>query len=331
MGTAAGMIAAMRKLLGTREYPPGSNHNFITSWYGFDGAWCDMTISYAAAHSNNLSAVMGKFAYTVAHAQAFKNAGRWHYGLGGIRPGDVVFFDWGGGGRISGIDHVGLVEAVHSDGTITTIEGNTSDMCLRRRRRACIVGYGRPKYGDASPMPSTDGYLRLGSTGTAVRTLQANLNKVMGSKLTVNGTFDRATETVLKAFQSKYHLAVDGVYGPQTAAMMKAALAGKTAPIPPKPTPPQPARLVVDGQFGPDTCAAMQRALNSHGARLVVDGAMGPLTKKALQKYLGVTQDGIIGPVTVKALQRKVGATQDGIWGPSTTSRLQQKLNAGTF
>jgi peptidoglycan hydrolase-like protein with peptidoglycan-binding domain len=330
MGTVAGMLAAARALLGTGEDPPGSNHNFITVWYGFDGPWCDMAVSYEAAHSNNLSAVMGKFAYTVAHAQAFQNAGRWHYGLGGIRPGDVVFFDWAGGGSIAGIDHVGMVEAVHSNGTITTLEGNTSDMFLRRVRSACVVGYGRPAYGDAAPMPSSDGMLRLGSTGNAVKTLQSHLNTVMHSGLVVDGQFGPLTDTALRSFQSKYGLQVDGIYGPQSAAMMKAALAGKTAPIPPKPNPPT-GTLVVDGIFGPLTCAALQRALNKHGATLVVDGSMGPLTIKALQRYLGVTADGIMGPITIKALQKKVGVTQDGIWGSATTRALQTKLNAGTF
>jgi peptidoglycan hydrolase-like protein with peptidoglycan-binding domain len=330
MGSVEGMLSAARSLLGTGENPPGSNHNFITTWYGFDGAWCDMAVSYAAAHSDNLSACMGKHAWTVEHANAFKSAGRWHYGLGGVRAGDVVFFDWSGGGSISGIDHVGVVEAVHSNGTITTLEGNTSNIMARRVRRSSIVGYGRPNYGNSSPMPSTDGTLRRGSTGNGVRTLQTNLNKVMGSGLTVDGSFGPATEAALKAFQSKYKLTVDGIYGPQSAAMMKGALAGKTAPIPPKPKPPT-GTLTVDGKFGPATCAAMQRALNKHGASLVVDGAMGPLTRKALQKYLAVAQDGVIGANTIKALQKKVGATQDGVWGPSTTSHLQQKLNAGTF
>lgn len=330
MGTVAGMLSAARALLGTAENPPGSNHNFITTWYGFDGPWCDMAVSYEANKSGNLSAVMGKFAYTVAHAQAFQNAGRWHYGLGGIRPGDIVFFDWAGGGSIAGIDHVGLVEAVHSNGTITTLEGNTSDMYLRRVRSACVVGYGRPAYGDASPMPTSDGMLRLGSTGNAVKTLQSHLNTVMGSGLVVDGQFGPLTDAALRAFQSRYGLQVDGVYGPASAAMMKAALAGKTAPIPPKPKPPT-GTLVVDGIFGPATCAALQRALNKHGASLVVDGSMGPLTTKALQRYLGVTADGIVGPVTIKALQKKVGVTQDGIWGTQTTKALQSKLNAGTF
>lgn len=332
MGSVEGMLAQMRKLIGTDENPPGSNHNHITKWYGFDGPWCDMTVSYAAAHSDNLSAVMGKFAYTVAHAQAFQKKGRWHYGLGGVRPGDIVFFDWSGTRRIGNIDHVGVVEAVHSNGTITTIEGNTSDRCKRlRRNSSTIVGYGRPAYGNAKPLPPTDGILRRGSKGAAVKTLQGNLNKVMGSKLVVDGDFGPATESAVKAFQKKYGLTVDGEYGPSSAAMMKAALKGGTKPQEPKPRPPAPGKLTVDGKFGPATCAALQRSLNSHGAKLSVDGSFGPLTKKALQTYLKVTADGAIGPQTVKALQKKVGAGVDGQWGPDTTRHLQQALNAGTF
>lgn len=332
MGTVAGMLAEARKMLGLGEYPPGSNSNKVTDWYGFDGPWCDMAVSYMAAKSDNLSAIMGKFAYTVAHAKAFRSAGRWHYGLGGIKPGDIVFFDWGGSGSVDAIDHVGVVEAVHSDGTITTIEGNTSDKCLRRTRRSAIVGYGRPAYGGNSttPPPSSDGMLRLGSKGNAVKTLQKNLNTVMKSGLTVDGAFGSLTEKAVRSFQSKYGLEVDGIYGPKSAAMMKGALAGKSSPIRPKPKPPS-GTLAIDGDFGPLTCAALQRALNNHGANLEVDGSMGPLTKRALQKYLGVAQDGIVGPVTVKALQRKVGAGVDGDWGAETTRCLQRKLRDGTF
>jgi len=325
------MLDQARRLLGTGEYPPGSNHNFVTVWYGVDAPWCDMAVSYAAAHSDNLAAVMGKYAWTVGHARAFQRAGRWHYGLGGIRPGDIVFFDWSGGGSIAAIDHVGVVEAVHGNGTITTLEGNTSNMFSRRVRRSSIVGYGRPAYGDAAPPPPTDGMLRRGSTGEAVKALQRDLNTVMHSGLAVDGNFGAATDAAVRAFQSRYHLAVDGVYGPASAAMMRAAKAGGNSPKPPSPVPPPPGRLAVDGRFGPATCAAMQRALNAHGAGLAVDGSMGPLTKRALQRYLGVAQDGRVGPQTIKALQRRVGAPQDGIWGPDTTQHLQQALNAGSF
>jgi Putative peptidoglycan binding domain/CHAP domain len=331
MGTVAGMISQARALLGLGENPPGSNHNEVTDWYGFDGAWCDMAVSYEAARSGNLAAVLGKHAWTVEHARAFQSHGRWHFGLGGARPGDVVFFDWSGTRSIANVDHVGLIEAVHSNGTITTLEGNTSDAFRRRvRNSACVVGYGRPAYGDAAPMPQGDGILRLGSRGQAVRTLQGNLNRVMGSRLVVDGIFGPSTEAAVRAFQRRYGLTVDGEYGPQSAAMMRAALAGGTQPIRPTPTPPT-GPLAVDGRFGPATCAAMQRALNGHGASLVVDGAFGPLTRRALQRYLGVAVDGIVGPQTARALQRHVGAAQDGVWGADTTRHLQIALNARRF
>lgn len=234
MGTVAGMLAEARKLLGTGEHPPGSNHNKVTEWYGFDGPWCNMSISYEAGHSGNLPAIFGKFAYTVFHAQAFQSHGRWHFGLGGARAGDVVFFDWSGTRKIGNIDHVGLIEAVRSDGTIVTLEGNTSDGFFRRvRNSACVVGYGRPAYGDAAPLPASDGILRVGSTGKAVRALQRKLNTVMSSGLAVDGSFGPPDKAALENFQRKFGLKVDGEYGPHSASMMKGALAGKTAPIQP--------------------------------------------------------------------------------------------------
>src|SRR5258708_3281867 len=107
------MVQAMISLIGAHE-TGGHNTNFITNWYGMDGQpWCDMTVTYAAWHSGNQQAVVfnGKFAYTVAHAQAFANRGEWHSGTAGIQRGDIVFFDWEGGKSISGIDHVGVVES----------------------------------------------------------------------------------------------------------------------------------------------------------------------------------------------------------------------------
>ena len=74
-------------------------------------------------------------------ASYFKNSGRWHTSYPQV--GDIVFFNVNGG-----IDHAGIVEVV-SGSTITTIEGNTSDMVARRTHNlydASIVGYGRPNY-----------------------------------------------------------------------------------------------------------------------------------------------------------------------------------------
>lgn len=332
MGSAASMIGQARGLLGTTERPPGSNHNKVTEFFGFSGPWCDMSIHFEAAHSDNSPAVLGKFANTVVHARAFKEHNRWHYGLGGARPGDVVFFDWSGTRGIDNIDHVGLIEAVHSNETITTLEGNTSNGFFRHRRNsACVVGYGRPAYGDAAPMPAHDGMLRHDSAGNAVKALQRNLNQLEGLALEVDGEFGPATKAALEVFQRQHKLTVDGEYGPASAAMIKAALAGMSAPVKPTPKPPAAATLAVDGAFGPGTCAAMQRALNQHGAKLTVDGAVGPRTNTALQQHLRVTANGQIGPQTVRALQKHVGAGQDGDWGPDTTRHLQSALNVRKF
>ena len=334
MGTVEGMVGQALSLLAERvgEEPPGSNHNKVTIWYGFDGPWCDMAVSYEAAHSGNLDAVCGKFAWTVAHAKAFRAHGRWRFGLAGIRRGDVVFFDWSGTRLIDNIDHVGLVESVNSNGSVNTLEGNTSDRFMRRTRgRDCVVGYGRPSYVDAVPMLPDDGVLRRGSTGALVSALQRDLNTVTHSNLAVDGDFGPATEAALKAFQARFGIEVDGEYGPQSAAMMHSALAGGAAIRTPVPRVAAAGPLVVDGDFGPATCAALQRALNGHGARLTVDGSLGPQTARALQAFLGVTVDAQIGPQTIQALQRHVGAGVDGEWGPDTTRHLQRALNAGTF
>lgn len=151
------MLAAARRTIGMGERPPGSNHNKITEWYNKhiarigNGPWCNMAVTYWAGRSKNLPAIFaGKgigYAYTVAHAQKFKQKGRWRTGTAGIKPGDIVFFDWRGSRSIQNIDHVGVVERVKGK-NIITIEGNTTgDSCRRMVRDArYIAGYGRPVY-----------------------------------------------------------------------------------------------------------------------------------------------------------------------------------------
>lgn len=163
-GTAAAMIAAAVALLGTTEHPPGSNHNAITVEYNAkiahigDGPWCDMGVSVEALHSGNIVAVCGGagrgFAYTPAHAAWFYATGRWHAGLRGIQPGDIVFFNWSGRKRIGDIEHVGIVEHVYADSTIATIECNIGNACRREHRDSTyVVGYGHPRYA-AAPQPT---------------------------------------------------------------------------------------------------------------------------------------------------------------------------------
>lgn len=161
MGTASDLVKQMKNLLGLGESPPGSNHNKVTVWYNDeidhigDGPWCDMAVTYAAGHSDNLKAIQGGegvgFAYTVWHVDAFQAAGCWHQGMSGIKPGDVVFYDWDRTGNPDKVDHVGVVEEV--DGSeMYVIEGNVDNVCKRVLRDSkYVVGYGRPKFSSKPP------------------------------------------------------------------------------------------------------------------------------------------------------------------------------------
>ena len=118
------------------------------SWYGFSGRveWCACFVSWCANECGYIDAgAVPKFAACSAGVQWFESAGLWRDRGHEPRPGDIVFFDWGGDG---GADHVGIVESCDGS-TVHTIEGNTSDSCARRSYRvgsASILGYGTPLY-----------------------------------------------------------------------------------------------------------------------------------------------------------------------------------------
>lgn len=237
MGTAAGMLTIARTSLGMGE------PNVIQAWYrGRNGSaysgnfsWCDAAVSYWARHSDNGDAVLpnGDRAYTVYHAQDFQKLGRWYPGtvaeLDNAKPGDIVFFDWGQSNNISAIDHVGIIEKVLGGGRVQTIEGNTSDQCLRRVRGAAdIAGYGRPAYDKAptSPPPAgatwTEGIvnqlptLKKGSTGEHVESLQGLLVARSHPEIVVDGAFGAKTDQAVRAVQQWGGITVDGVVGKDT-------------------------------------------------------------------------------------------------------------------
>lgn len=236
MGTAAGMLAAARKSLGmtgrpntiTREYADRHGDEFRRA------SWCDMAITYWARRSGNAGAVLptGDRAFTVWHAEDFQKAGRWHSGttaeVNAAKPGDIVFFDWGATNAVGAIDHVGVIERALGGGRVQTIEGNTSDACMRRIRDASVIaGYGRPAYDAGTPSTPAPRLLRLATPmmrGDDVKAVQKQLN-THGAKpaVQVDGVFGPATDKAVRAVQKAHKLEVDGVVGPKT----RAALAKK--------------------------------------------------------------------------------------------------------
>ncbi|MET9250986.1 CHAP domain-containing protein [Nonomuraea sp. NPDC003709] len=121
------------------------------NWYGknveFDAdyssaPWCDMYLSWAA-HKLGYEDWIGQFAWTVSHAEWFKEQGAWGHKP---KPGAFVFYDWSGSNSIDNIDHVGIVTRVEGD-TIFTIEGNIDGGVAKRKERdtSKVVGYGYPE------------------------------------------------------------------------------------------------------------------------------------------------------------------------------------------
>lgn len=165
MSSVTQVLAEARRHIGYYR-KPGTETTFGV-WYALivgqrvyrTAQWCAMFISYIASAAG-ASKIIPLHAYTPSGVNWWKAQKQWHNGLGGVRAGDIVYFRLPGMSRVS---HVGLVESVNKDGSVNTIEGNTSSTaagdqrnsgtCARKRRKAYIVGFGRPKYTATAAKP----------------------------------------------------------------------------------------------------------------------------------------------------------------------------------
>ena len=140
--------------------------------------------------------------------------------------------------------------------------------------------------------------VRAGSTGEAVRELQAQL-RALGFEVTAeDGEFGTSTEAAVRAFQALRGIRVDGICGPETWATLRDSsyrlgdrLLCQRVPM-----------------LRGDDVANLQARLNALGFDAgKEDGILGPNTERALsefQRNAGITTDGICGPQTIGALER---------------------------
>lgn len=121
---------------------------------GYD--WCEVFVQWVFHQAGAAALLYTKTANCGYAAKAFQNHGR--LVKSGFKRGDVVFFHWSQerstlvpGTYVS--DHVGIIESVNGDGTITAIEGNTgggNGEVMRRVRPLSVISCaGRPAYSDA--------------------------------------------------------------------------------------------------------------------------------------------------------------------------------------
>lgn len=150
--TADAVIEIARGEIGTHEEPIGSNRTKYGKWFGLDGyAWCAIWVSWVL---NKVGITRWRHSYTPTGMQAFKDAGLFKPAKSIAKPGWLVYFNFDSD---VGPEHVGIVTRDNNDGTISTIEGNTSptdagsqangDGVYRKiRSKSLVLGYGAVEY-----------------------------------------------------------------------------------------------------------------------------------------------------------------------------------------
>jgi hypothetical protein len=136
------MIDAARSQAGVVEQPPGSNDGPEISTYRQavagapgPGPWCAYFVSWAARQSGTPLGDRGEgFGAVDAMWSWAQRSGRGTPNGPGVRPnvGDVIILN----------QHTGIVTGVRPDGTVETIEGNSSDRVAERTHPAGeAIGY----------------------------------------------------------------------------------------------------------------------------------------------------------------------------------------------
>ena len=165
MGQKDDFLAKAQAEVGYVEGPKDNETKF-GAWnkHNFQ-PWCGSFVDWVAAHTK---VVMPKCVYTPAGVEGFKGKGRWsNAATAKPKPGDIAFFDFVED-KVP-VEHVGIVVKDNGDGTVTTIEGNTSPekkkgsqanggqvaerirayrVNNKRKLQVFIVGFGTPKFKD---------------------------------------------------------------------------------------------------------------------------------------------------------------------------------------
>lgn len=216
------IIKAAQKEIGVTEYPPGSNKVKYNTWYygrevqGADYPWCAAFISWLFRDTK----LVIKTASCATMGNWFKNNKRW---FTEPQPGDIVFYKFKTTRNNNWTNHVGIVESINADGSIITIEGNTSissndngGAVMRRKRSSSIVGYGRPAYNGIIQAPVTRATLRYGSKSPDVKYLHQRLRTYYYGVNADQDFFDSLTKACVIDFQANHNLIPDGIVGPKT-------------------------------------------------------------------------------------------------------------------
>jgi peptidoglycan hydrolase-like protein with peptidoglycan-binding domain len=145
-------------------------------------------------------------------------------------------------------------------------------------------------------------YLRIGSGGPLVRSIQEQLRRSGFLSGGMNGIFDQETKQAVHALQSRQRIEADGIVGPHTwRALADSGLDLDSLPAPRSPGPRPPDPFIRIGSVGPHV-----GAIHAH-LGLMNTTVFDVATEKAVREFQqqsGLATDGIVGKQTWAALLR---------------------------
>lgn len=188
----------------------------------------------------------------------------------------------------------------------------------------------------ASASDSSNSYIQLNSSGTAVKNMQTKLKKLGYYTGELTGNAGTKTVAAIKAFQSKNGLTADGVAGPATLAKIDAAYD----------------KLGASTSTSTSTASGSGLRLNSQGADVrdlqndlttlgyywaTISGNFGTKTETAVKRFQeenGLKADGVAGDKTLAAIaaavKAKNGSSSSSSAGTNTTSGVLKLNSQGT-
>ena len=236
--TATQVLDLARSQLGTKA--TDTKRCKYNKWYygadvsGAEYDWCVVFLMWLFYQLGASELLFEKTANVGIIAKQFLAKGR--LVKKNYKAGDLVIFSWSGAAStwiqgVKTLDHIGIIEKVNSDGTYTTIEGNTGNTKNGEVKRCIRYAYQiscacRPDYAPEPKIKFSTYKIKMskiwkGSSKNKkeqVLALQALLlaygyKGKDGKALTLDGVFGDNTEFALKSFEKAKGLNKSGVSG----------------------------------------------------------------------------------------------------------------------
>ena len=216
-------------------------------------------------------------------------------------------------------------------GTVTLANNGRSALQILRYYYGSDIEIVRTSNIQSIPQSYPGSPLRQGDSGTAVFTLQRQLNRITKDypflgKLTVDGVFGSRMAATVRAFQKQFNLTADGVVGRQTWYKISYIYVSVK----------DLAELTSEGETSSGTLSD-----GTWGGTTLRTGSTGSAVEQ-LQFWLNtlaqyessipsLTVDGVYGTGTanaVRAFQRKYGLTVDGVVGRATWTEVYDQFRS---